>query len=248
MKRTFLFLVVAVSMLGSLAHATPVTTATQTLTFGPQLTEFDRTPRPLQLFDSSLGTLQSVTINVSYAYSSNLNITNNAATPSGGSAFTQSAAVFRSDNAQLDTVLQSLIDKAGKAIIGSATLNPSAFKVLGDTVSYSLAPGESTVQPSDAPPMSIAVTDTNASDLLAFEAPGGGQANVLLSTATATTLSNTGGNTSAFQQTTATGTFQLYYIYGSAPVQSPIPTPEPTTIALLGMGILATKIFRTSRR
>lgn len=87
------------------AHAAPITTATQTLTFGPGLTEFDNASQPLTLFNSNLGTLEAVTIGSSYGFTSTLTITNTGATASSGSARTESAAGFGSDNTAINSVI-----------------------------------------------------------------------------------------------------------------------------------------------
>jgi hypothetical protein len=72
--------------------------------------------------------------------------------------------------------------------------------------------------------------------------------NVLFNTATATLLSNSGGNTSASETTRATGTIDLYYSYDTIPAPPPTPAPEPASIAMLGVGLLIAGISRRSRR
>src|SRR6201999_2055494 len=118
MKKTSTILVVLGVTLGSAAHATTLTTAVQTITFGPGLTEFANASKNLQLFDSNLGTLDSVTIGGTYGYTSNLNIGNNAATASSGTARTESASAFNSSNATINSVLESLLDVSGSTTVG----------------------------------------------------------------------------------------------------------------------------------
>lgn len=250
MNRILTLVVATGAVLGTAAaHATTITTATQTITFGPALTEFVNASQPLALFDSGLGTLDSVTIGGTYGFTSAMTITNSAANASSGSARTESAAAFGSGNNAINSVIQNLLDTTGSSTVGGTTLNPAALDILGGKSDYSLAPGGSTTAASNAATVTIApVTDNVAADLQAFEAAGGGAFNVLFNTATATVLSNTGGNTSATENTTATGTVTLYYTYNQAAVPPPASVPEPASIALLGAGLLGAGVLRRSRK
>jgi hypothetical protein len=249
MKRILPILVIFGAALGAAAHATTMTTPTQTITFGPGLTEFVDATQQLQLFDSSLGSLDSVTIGGTYGFSSNMTISNSAANASSGTARTESAAAFNSSNTAINNVLENLLDTSGTTTVGGITLDPAAFDILGGKASYSLASGASTIAASNSNRVTSApATDSTAADLLAFEAPGGGLFNVLFNTATATLLSNSGGNTSASETTTATGTIDLYYSYDTIPTPPPTPAPEPASIAMLGVGLLIAGISRRSSR
>jgi PEP-CTERM motif len=244
-KRILPVLVVFGTALGTAAHATTMTTTTQAITFGPGLTEFVDATQPLQLFDSSLGTLDSVTIGGTYGFASSMTIINSAANASSGTARTESAAAFNSSNTGINRVLENLLDTSGLTTVGGITLNPAAFDILGGKASYNLASGRSTIAASNSNTVTSAPeTDSTASDLLAFE----GLFDVLFNTATATLLSNTGGNTSALETTTATGTINLYYTYDTTSNPPPTPTPEPASIAMLGVGLLGAGLSRRSRR
>jgi PEP-CTERM motif len=248
-KRILPVVVIFGAVLGPAAHATTVTTATQTITFGPGLTEFVDATQQLQLFDSSLGTLESVTIGGTYGFFSSMTISNSAANASRGTARTESAAAFNSSNTAINSVLESLLDTSGSATVGGITLDPAAFDILGGRASCNLASGASTIAASNANTVTSApVTDNTASDLLAFEAAGGGLFDVLFNTATATLLSNTGGNTGASETTTAKGTVNLFYTYDAIPNPPPTPAPEPAAVALLGVGLLGAGVSRRSRR
>ncbi|WP_428488245.1 choice-of-anchor E domain-containing protein [Rhodopila sp.] len=252
MNRMLTLVVATGAVLGTAAaQATTITTATQTITFGPGPTEFVNASQPLALFNSGLGKLDSVTIGGSYGFTSTMTITNSAANASSGSARTESAAAFNSGNNAINSVIQNLLDTNGSSTVGGTTLNPAAFDILGGKSNYNLAAGASTTASSNASTVIIAsVTDNTAADLQAFQAAGGGAANVLFNTATATVLSNTGGNTSAIENTAATGKMTLYYTYDqtSPPVPPPAPVPEPASIALLGAGLLGVGVLRRSRK
>lgn len=254
MKRITPLVAAAGMMLGgAAARATPVNTATQTVTFGPGLTDFINASQNLSLFDSGLGTLLSVTIGATYGFNSTVTVANSAASSSSGNVRTESAAGFGSSVAPINVAIQNLIDSLGPLTIGGTSLNAAAFDSLGTRSNYSLAPGHSTTATSNASTVTIApVTDSNAADLLGFQAAGGGLFDVLFNTATGTSLSNTGGNTGATEKTTATGTLNLYYTYTPAPPPTPTPTPspvpEPGAIALLGTALLGFGMLRGAVR
>jgi hypothetical protein len=120
------FLIAAVAagaFFGSVgAHATTITTATQTVTFGPGLTDFTNASQNLNLFDSSLGTLASVVISGSFGFNSTVTVSNNAEGVSTGTVKTESAAAFGSSVTSINAIFQALLDTNGLANIGGTIL------------------------------------------------------------------------------------------------------------------------------
>jgi len=162
----------------------------------------------LQQFDSSLGTLTSVTLNVGSTIDTILTITNGSPSASSGSAKTE---------------VEVRVQDAGNYLASPA------LDILSPKFDYSLNAGESATSGL----LTKSVTEGNsytASNILA-EFTGTGTISLAASTFTQTNLSNTGGNTSASQTTHASATAQVIYTYTKpAP-----PVPEPSTLVLLGV-------------
>jgi hypothetical protein len=240
-------LAVAPAVCSSSANATTITTATQTVTFGPGLTDFSNASQSLNLFDSSLGTLDSVIISGTYGFNSTLTVS--ATGPSSGSVRTESASAFGASTSSINAAIQALLDTAGPAIVGGVTLSPAAFDLLGSPQAYSLASAGSVNVFSNATVHTTGtLTDTTPADLTAFEAVGGGLFNVLFNTITGTVVSTSAGNTSASQATTATGTVSIAYTYDTAAPPPPTGTPEPASLALMGTGVLGIAAVLRRRR
>lgn len=241
MKRLLAATLALGAVLGA-SSAQAATTTTQSVQWGPGPTDFSGSANSFALFDSNIGTLQSVTISISYGYNSSLKIS--ATSPSKGSAKTESAAGFTSSNSSISNAIIGILNEQS-VTIGSSTLNKAAFDLNGGSTSYDFTAttGGSETVPSNALTSNIGpVTNSTAAYLTAFSTPGGGNFNVLFNTVTGTDVSATGGNATASQTTTATGTMSLYYTYSTNTV------PEPASLALLGVGIVGLGVARRRRK
>jgi hypothetical protein len=227
------------------AQAANITTATQTLTFGPQRTEFGGLSQAFNYFDSNLGTLLSVNIGTSYGFTSQITVSNNAATSSSGTAQAEGLLSLSAQNAGVNNVLQNLLNTPVDPAFNGG-ISATTFDLLGTRRGYGLAPGASSILQSDATTqVRQPITDTTGNDLLPFEVAGGGTTNVIANTFTTTLQSNNGGNTSTVEATTATATFSISYTYDNSTAQPPPnPVPEPASLALLASGLFGVGMIR----
>ena len=165
-------------------------------------------------FNPALGTLQSVTLNLSYSFSTTLTVSNGSPDGSSGTVKTE--------------VQITLQDGGGNLNAPEIDANSPAFAyTLG--AGQSLTSGLLTKSGNDG-----GNTYTLPAVLAEFTGPG----TIVLpaSTFTQTLLANTGGNTSASQITDASLTGTVTYEY--------LVVPEPTTIALVGVGLLGALTIR----
>ena len=235
-----------IALSGATAKADVVT---QTVQFGPGPTDYNTATgvtgsgTTFNFFNSNLGTLNSIMFSSSYGFASTITVTNTSASASSGNVRTQSGAQFTSSNSGISSVLNSIVNVDndpvdGTAVeFGSATLSPIAYDLRGTRSNYTLATGATTAVMSSGNGTTGPITDTSAADLAAFSLTGGGTYTPLLTTLSGLIISNNGGNTIASQTTLATGTLTISYNF-TPTTNTPGVTPEPSSLALLGTGIL----------
>jgi hypothetical protein len=209
------------------AGALLVTCATSSLatTLGPITTS---TPIPFTLtdwtgtllfpqFNPSLGTLNSVQLDLSASMRTTLTVQNLGGLASSGTAKTE---------------LQVTVQDAGNNLI------VPEIDLLGPNFAYTLPPGGSVTSPL----LTKSGTSSDLYTLAAILAEFTGVGNISLSgsTFTQTLLANTGGNTVASQVTDASLTGTVTYTYTEI--------PEPSTFALLSLGLAALPILRRKRQ
>jgi hypothetical protein len=181
-------------------------------------------------FNSNLGTLESVTFDISGELQTTLTVTNNSPTSSTGHASTE-----------VQVGLEDAGDDLGLDIDDG---NP-AIDAISSRFSYNLGAEQSArsgllTKTYD----SGALTYTLSAILNEFSNPGGGTVDVTADTFTQSWITNSGGNTSASQVTDASLTGTVTYVYqpysGSQQLSG---TPEPDTIALLGGALIGLALF-----
>ncbi len=161
-------------------------------------------------FDTSLGTLVSVTLDFSSSLQTVLTVTNSSSSASSGTAQTE---------------LQVTIQDASNG------LNAPQMDVLSNAYSYSLDPNEN-VQ-SGTLTKTGSSHDVYSSSIILAEFSGTGNISLPVGTFTQTLLANTGGNTAAAQTTSASATGTVTYTY------IPVPEPSTALLGLCGLGMVA---------
>jgi hypothetical protein len=171
-----------------------------------------------QQFNPALGTLTAVEVDLHGSFDSTITVTNTSADPSSGTARTD--VQFTAQDGGLNLAPTPQID------------------LLSGTYAYSLPGGGNVTSPLISTSTSSGSTYTAAPILAEFT--GVGTFALGASTFTQTVLSNTGGNTTASQVTSAALTGSVTYFY--------TPVPEPSTVALLGLGMASVLAFARRRR
>jgi hypothetical protein len=198
-------------------------------------------------FDSSLGTLTSVQMDLFVRLTSNITVTNITDPMMGqGSEGTIATQLF----GWLNDPLGILTDPA---VNGAGVIQPGSFVAQVDTLEVSyptvpgtqLQPGESVAFNNLESSNSTSATFVDPNFLVQFNGSAGEQIVFTGKTRTRTLLSFLGGNTRADQDTSAEMRARITYNY--TPTNA-APIPEPTTIGLLALGLSAGTIALRRRR
>lgn len=190
-------------------------TIAQTRTVASTLTDWNEN-LTFDKFNSSLGTLESITFTITTTAQTVITVTNTALSSSNGTVRTE--------------VQISLLDPEGYF---SDSLPQIDGFVPGVAVNYTLASGESKAYGPYTRTLNTGGGFTYDSPDVLAEFTGSSTDDIVLalSTFTQTLLGNNGGNTSASQVTSASGSVTLTYSYSAV--------PEPSTMALGAIGVFA---------
>ena len=213
------------NLLAATALLTACVTTASAATSGPFTTS---TPIPSTLtdwsgtilfpqFNSGLGTLTSVELDLSAAFTTTLTVSNNSLSASSGTVKTE-----------VQLTVQD----------GGLNLTAPELDLVGPIFSYSLSAGDGVT--SGLLSKSGSSSDVYTSAPVLTEFTGFGNISLSASTFTQTLLANTGGNTAASQITDASLTGDVIYTYSEV--------PEPSTFALIGLGLAALPMFRRKRQ
>jgi hypothetical protein len=210
-------------------------TLSQTVNFSNTLTDWTQSGS-YSLFNVNLGTLTQVAITVANDSTSTLTVQNQSTSASSGSA----GYSIRLTVTSATTGIQSLF-AANSAIFKATTVSDGVLNP--DDTSYLLNPGAST-NLYDFGAASGSKTFTGAS-ILPFEVSTNTTDTITGATKTTTVLSNTGGNSTETQVTSAEASYTIVYTYDnstaspppSPPASPPTGAPEPASMALLGAGL-----------
>ena len=216
MKQALFFAVAVFIPALSSAHAAVVN---QAVAFGPQLTDFTTATLVVAPFDTTLGTLTAVDLKL-------------GATANVSGTVTNTSALARSFNDSTNTVV-TLSSTSGTNINGlTLTLNTNqAFANLasGATATY-------------GPLVPSGLKDVAGTPLSAFTA---GPITFVASTNSSFVVNGAGGNSLTTLASTAGGVLTVAYTYNAFGSGSqPASVPEPASMALLGVGLLAAGVIR----
>jgi len=225
--KKFIAAAIAATALTSAVNATSIV---QNINFDNRTTDFTASST-FNLFDSTLGTLNSVVITSAFGFTTTITVQNNASGGSDGDAATLAYLQTGSSNSAINALLLSSFDTSTTSGFKYG-LKTDTKDADGNGQDYSVGAGQSVTLDAIAA-TNVGKTTTLTSGLSAFTGAAGSTADFIASTLTKTSLNNTGGNTTATQSTNANADFTITYNYTSA-------VPEPMTWAMMigGFGLV----------
>jgi hypothetical protein len=198
----------------------------------------------VDLFDSSLGTLNSVTVQFTGALESTIKFTSTAATHVN--AYTTSLDLAALDPNATGPYTPYLIDGSGTPCLATQVVGNVHICSTGvDQTIATITPGDydagTVIGPQtynfflDSGPVSVSTAG--------WSALGGGTLIVPVLGIVHTTTDTTGGNFTAEQVTTAVANLTVTYDYSP-----PTSTPEPGTLLLMGTALIGAGFLRKRRK
>ena len=195
--------------------------------FAQETTDINQTGS-LGLFDSSLGRLTGVSLQLSANELTRITLINNAATTASTRGVGVLELTFTSSLTALNDLLGVDPQITLTASTGTQTLASGASRTFGpftDSDTYDLSLN---------------------SILSAFSRAGGGNFDLGCSSQSGVQITGGGGNISSTQSTTAGCGAVITYTYDES--TTPNPTPEPASLALVGLGLIGVATARRKSR
>lgn len=195
----------------------------------------------LDLFDSNLGTLTGTSISALTTGNTELWLTNNSEQNQFVAATTAVNLLFDTDNAALGFIF-SAYNPFSNPIL---QLNFAAF------TGTAINPGETIYSGVITDDDSITFASSDYASLLSLQQAGGGTSFVSCASISSLNLTGGGGNVGSEQESYAGCSVSVSYFYeptSTPPIDPPTQVPEPTTLALLGLGLGITAFTTVAKR